>query len=979
MKSTISHTLLLDYVLKQSLDIICTIDREGKFIYINEACRRVLGFEPCEMVNRSVHDFVLTADHEKTANTRMEVIDGDATTAFENRIISKDGKEITISWSAVWSAEENVIICIGRDITEQVAAKRKVKEKEDFYQALVEHGSDMLALLDEEGNYKFVGNSTSKILGYDPEQLIGINALSLIHEDDVPKAFNTLQKLLAEGGTIPLTAFRYKNTAGEWRWLETVASNQLQNPSIKSIIVNSRDITDPILNKLQLKESEQRFRALFENNPDMIFFEDTEGVILNINPSVLSFFNSTREDVIGRSIADFLPKDAADLCDEKRLEALTGQKVKFEMELKIAGLESMGDIYLDISKIPVEINGTVAGIYTIARDITAIKHSQDTIRLQARKLNNIFESITDAFFTIDKDWNFTYLNKECERLLGLNKEESVGKNVLKVFPEEENGEFQRQYEKAIRSGSSVNFEAYLKRTNRWLEVRAFPSKDVLSVYFADVTERVHTERELEKLSLVASKTSNGVVILDALGYAEWVNDGFTRITGFAPSDIIGKKPREVLYGPDTDLNTAQKMFAKMEAGQTFTGELLNYKKSGEEVWISLNLTPVTDSEGKITKYISIITDITDMMKYRQKLKELSLVASTSTNGVFITNADRRIEWVNDGFTRLTGFTLDEVLGYRPSELLHSEKTPTESFRLAKEKMLNHEPVAFEVQYRTKSQDDIWVSAEVNPILNEQGKLTRFIATLTDITALKKSELELTQLTKDLYRHNRDMQQFTYIVSHNLRSPVANAIGLTNLLSKVDKNSEAFDKSLNNLKKSVSQLDIMLKDLNTILSVKDVKDTFTKEDVELNQVLQQVLLSLQEPLENCGGKLSINIPEPYFVSGNRAYLHSIFYNLISNAIKYKSEERSLLIGISCYSDSTGETVLSISDNGSGIDLGKAGSKLFRLYNRFHAGTTEGRGIGLFLVKTHVEALGGTVEVESEVNQGTTFTIKIKLRT
>lgn len=973
MINTLSHTFLVNHILEQSPDMICTLDHEGKFIYANNACEKILGFKLEYLLGKPASEFVYPADQERTIQIRKDIVSGNKTTTFENRVLSKKGEIVFISWSVVWSEQKNLLISIGRDITEQVLAKSKIQEKDALFQALIEHGSDMLALLDAEGNYNYVQGATFRSLGYEPGQLVGQNALSLIHPDDLPKVSAALEKVLTQKGHVPVAAFRLKNAAGEWRWIETIGSNQLDNPSIRAIVISSRDITEPICNKLKLIESEQRFKALFDNNPDMVHFEDLEGIILDVNPAVLTYYGAEKKDVVGKPMATFLPPDAALLCEQKKKEALTGCSVKFEQEIEIIGLEKVGPIVLEVTKIPVEIDGEITGMYTISRDITAQKHYQKTIRQQAKKLSNIFESITDAFFTTDKDWRFTYINNECERILGIDRNDNIGKNIFEVYHEEEGGVFHKQYQYAFDTGNSVHFEAFLERNNQWLEVRAFPSIEGLSVYFTDITERVRIEQELEKLSIVASKTSNGVAILDALGYTEWVNDGFTKITGYTASECIGKVPGRQFRGPKTDIAALVSMSEQLLTGLPYTGEILIYKKTGEEIWISINMTPIPDEHNNLVKYVAILTDITDMVKNRQKLKELSLVASTSTNGIFITDAERRIEWANEGFTRLTGYTASEVMVKRPSELLHNEKTASEPFKLAKEKMLRGEPVSFEAFYSTKSGDDVWVSAEVNPVEDEQGKLSRFIGIFTDITALKKSELELTQLTKDLYRHNRDMQQFTYIVSHNLRLPVANAIGLTNLINKVDKNSAAFDKSLVNLKTCVLQLDMMLKDMNTILSVKDVKETFNREEVELNQVLQQVLVSLQEPLEIGGGEVILDIPEAYTVSGNRAYLYSIFYNLLSNAIKYRSPDRALQVAISCSLGEPGETVLLFSDNGSGFDMAKVGHKLFKLYTRFHAGEAEGRGMGLFLVKTHIEALGGSIEVSSKVNIGTTFTL------
>ncbi|PRX98190.1 phospho-acceptor domain-containing protein, partial [Pontibacter ummariensis] len=248
----------------------------------------------------------------------------------------------------------------------------------------------------------------------------------------------------------------------------------------------------------------------------------------------------------------------------------------------------------------------------------------------------------------------------------------------------------------------------------------------------------------------------------------------------------------------------------------------------------------------------------------------------------------------------------------------------------------------------------------------------FVTIQTDITALKKSELSLSELTKDLYRQNSDLQQFTYIVSHNLRAPLANMMGLAKLLTVMDKNAGVYDVAVQNMQESANRLDTIFRDINMILSVRDNRHTLEREQVDLAEVYQQALQGLQESLQKCGGSITVDFEKDMCVSGNKAYLHSIFHNLLSNAIKYRSEERLLQVHVSCSQSTKQGKVITFSDNGSGFDVQKAGSNVFKLYKRFHA-DKEGRGIGLYLVKTHLEAMEGRIEVESQVNVGTRFSI------
>ncbi len=461
---------------------------------------------------------------------------------------------------------------------------------------------------------------------------------------------------------------------------------------------------------LRLAESEQRFRSLFENNPDLVLFQNKEGVILDANSAFLALLGKPREEIAGHLLTDFLPPELHDLFNQKLRETFEGHKVQFDVSVQFTGAEPR---VLSITKVPLVVAGVITGVHVVSRDVTELFASYQTIRDQADKLNTIFESITDAFFLLDPDWRFSYANREMERLLHVRREHIIGQNVWDVFPEEENGVFHQHYKKAFETGQAVHFETFFGQEKLWLEVRAFPSKEGLSVYFSDVTEKVKSQKEL-------------------------------------------------------------------------------------------------------------------------------------------------------------------------------------------------------------------------------------------------------------YRQNKDLQQFTYIVSHNLRAPLANAMGLVDLLGSQDKTTPDFDLTLANLETSVHQLDAVLRDINTILSIRDKQDVAGPEQVPLADVVRQACQNLEE----LHGECALDIPADLRVTANRAYLYSIFFNLLSNAVKYRSPERALRVDVVAAAAPGQGVRISVADNGSGFDLKKAGPDVFHLYKRFHAGQS-GRGMGLYLVKTHVETMGGSIEVRSTVNVGTQF--------
>jgi len=227
--------------------------------------------------------------------------------------------------------------------------------------------------------------------------------------------------------------------------------------------------------------------------------------------------------------------------------------------------------------------------------------------------------------------------------------------------------------------------------------------------------------------------------------------------------------------------------------------------------------------------------------------------------------------------------------------------------------------------------------------------------------------QLTQTNEELIRHNNELQQFSYTISHNLRGPVASLRGLLGLLDQVSMNN-GNKEIIGHLTQSVSTLDTTIRDLGNIIDLRN-DITRIRQKLSLQTEVNAVVILLEREIQENQITVVTNFEEYPFIYSVRPMLHSILYNLISNAIKYRSAERKPVIKIS---SSVNDSVIKIvvEDNGLGIDLENFGDKLFGLYKRFHT-HTEGRGLGLFLVKLQVEALEGFIEVESSLTHGTKF--------
>ena len=235
---------------------------------------------------------------------------------------------------------------------------------------------------------------------------------------------------------------------------------------------------------------------------------------------------------------------------------------------------------------------------------------------------------------------------------------------------------------------------------------------------------------------------------------------------------------------------------------------------------------------------------------------------------------------------------------------------------------------------------------------------------------EKRATERTVMVNDLMARNQDLEQYAYIISHNLRAPVANIIGAIDTLN--DPHLATSDKAILNdgISKSVMKLDNVIKDLNAILEAKNTVHKY-KEEVIFSELITDIKNSINKQLDTSNITLNCNFNAIDKMFTLKPYLYSIFYNLISNSVKYR---RKNVVGkievVSRYLNGTLE--LLFTDNGMGIDMDKKGDEVFGLYKRFH-GQIDGKGMGLYMVKTQVEALGGKISLTSSVNKGCIFNI------
>ncbi len=254
-----------------------------------------------------------------------------------------------------------------------------------------------------------------------------------------------------------------------------------------------------------------------------------------------------------------------------------------------------------------------------------------------------------------------------------------------------------------------------------------------------------------------------------------------------------------------------------------------------------------------------------------------------------------------------------------------------------------------------------------PTFNSDGVITGASNMMIDITEIKKANVETLMLVDRLQLKNKELGQFGYMISHNLRAPIARILGLASIFD-VDPKENKF--IIDKIAEAANDLDTIVRDINTVVSVRN-SEKGKREFVLFETQLRLVMQVLHQDISQSKAVITSDFQHAKGVFTIRNYFYSILYNILSNAIKFKLPEGPLHIHIHA-TEENNYICLSVRDNGSGIDLHKNGTKLFGLFKKLNH-SVPGKGVGLHLVKTQVESLGGRVEVKSKINEGSEFSI------
>ncbi len=722
-----------------------------------------------------------------------------------------------------------------------------------------------------------------------------------------------------------------------------------------------------------------------------------EGLITSFNKAAEKLTGYTSEEMIGKASPVVL-HDKIELIE--RAEALSselGMEVEpnfdvFTLKVKttpVSGRREWTYIRKDGTRFPVLLsitalwddNQKLIGYAGIASDITVSKVAEQKLRNSEAHLQALLNSIDDIAVEVSREGVYTNIWTKKEYMLFITpREEFVGKRLEEVLPEELLIPYRTAIAKVLETQQSEYFE-YPTR-GRWSAVKiSYINEDRVLMLIRNITEKKNAEIQLsqsEQKFRTLAENIPGVIYLcrnDETFSMLYLSAGVKDITGYDAEDFTSGKINFIdLYHPeDRDYIFRDFAFA-MDNGVTFHLRYRIRHRNGEWKWIDEVGTGV-QSTGRVELIEGFMSDITLQKQAEAELQKVAEENYRLFNNPVTLNAiasfDGYFKRINPTWTQLLGWSEEEFCSKEFFEFIHPDDiaaTRAAMSNLGKGNNL----LSFENHYRCK--DGTYRCLLWGAATDVTHQL--IYASAVDITERKKQEQELLRSKQNieaialkLQEQNRQLDEFAHIISHNLRSPIGNIkalIGLLNSTSSVAEYQQIFEKLknvANNLGETMNEL------METMRAKKET--AIERVEIRFKEIFDKVVQSLEGELIQTEAQLTFDFNEAPSIYYSRPYLESIIQNLLTNALKYRSPKRKPHIVVTTQRQGT-STILRVTDNGMGIDMIQFGDKLFGLHKTFHE-HKDARGVGLFLIKTQIEALSGSIKAESEVDKGTTFII------
>ena len=718
--------------------------------------------------------------------------------------------------------------------------------------------------------------------------------------------------------------------------------------------------------------------SYFENSPDVVFIlnRDKRIEFFNKNAAKYILSDSGKSIETGDSIYNFISPNLVESFDIHFAKTLNAEVI----ERNIHVFNPVNDKWWAVSYLPVFQRTEIIGVSITISDITETKKTER----QHEEISNVSRV---GGWEADYINNTNYWSAVTKQIIDLPSDFPVGMySALDFYKAGKDREaIKEAIRVALETGEGFDLELQVvTRTGKTLWTRTkgkteYHNGKVARLYgtFQDTTEKRTVYEDLlisqQYYKSLFEQNPNAVFALDLTEKFISINENAALLAECSVAEMLGRSFAP--FCPPEDVEKTMQYFNEAQLGRSVSYDSGFITAKGNRKEINITNLPIIIN-GVVVAIYGIAKDISESISAKNQLEKSeanlrTIFDNTDIGYVLLTESFRIVSFNNHAQAYILSKNQPPL---KENEYMTGTVDDARSIDITevRDNVQKGKKVIYERNIKSSENDDQWYNITFHPVSGAQNEVLGIIMEIENITARKKSELELNRSFNLLNEQNKRLLNFSYIISHNLRSHTSNIKSILTFLEEAENEEEKVE-MMEHLKNVSNSLDETIHNLNDVVSINNsvnliYRPLFLIEFIsKATDVLKEQIIQKKAIIDN---KLLIDTS----VNFNPAFLESIMLNFLSNAIKYSHPDRQPVITLDSYVDN-GQFVLIIADNGIGIDLEKNGDKLFGFYKTFN-GNSDARGLGLFICKNQVEYMGGKIEVESELGRGTTFKIFFK---
>jgi len=745
-------------LIEDASDIITIADLDGTIRYASPSVERLLGYTTEEIVGRNAVTFIHPEDASAAADL-LRAVAGKvrlASRSTEFRIKNRSGAWRTLeavarSYSGDSGAAQVVIN--SRDVTERKTQERDLVFANTILQTQRETSLDGILVVDDQ--HRMVSFSSRFV------EMWGLAASIIESRSDELALRSILNALESPDAFVESVGHLYSHPdeklQDELKLKDGRTFDRYSAPMFGADgkyygrVFYFRDVTDRKQAEQALYESGERYRALFDSNPQPLWVYDLETLsFLAVNEAAIHHYGYTREEFLAMTIRDIRPPEdvPALLTTIPMLNGDNDLKTTSWRHTKKGGT----NIDVDITAHKLDFAGRRAEL-VLATDVTQRKQALKELQDSEFKYRTLFNQIADPIVIFDKATKrFVDCNDAVQRNYGYSLEELQAMTVFDLHPPEDLPNVERHID--ARNADLANTYTHITKDGRHIDVEIltdeieYQGQECWISIVRDVTQRKRTEERLLRLVTAVDQTDDSILITDTKGIIEYVNPSFERQTGYSSNEVIGQTPR-ILKSGQSSPTFYKNMWDTITQGLRWAGEFTNKKKDGSLFEEEATISPVRDAAGVIVNYVAVKRDVTARRKMEREVAMLASAIRSIHESVSITDTDDKILFVNDAFLHTYGYERDELIGRNVRALMRPDSKPIQNVmpspgavaaRIWEGELIN----------RRKDGTEFPIQLSASPILDEDGRTIALIGVAQDITTRKLAEEALLR-SEERYR------------------------------------------------------------------------------------------------------------------------------------------------------------------------------------------------------------------------------------